>query len=287
MLLCDGDVSGDTGHMSDVDTLREPQRHAAVRRGARPRPATLAAPGRSRCGPRWPGRGGSWTSTSSWPSPSPTALVVVVDGVLVHEQYFHGTGAGDRLLGFSATKSALALLVGQAMDDGRLPRARYPRDRPGSRAGPQRVRRGEPAPAAHHDQRRRMARGLPRPGSPASQTAAAGGALARAGCGSHCWRSRRATRRAAGTPTARRTPWSWTGRGSGRPASPSRRRWPRCGRRSRRSGRPWSGWTSRRAGGVAMAGGSLAATARDWARHRHAADRRPLAGPAGGQPVLG
>jgi CubicO group peptidase (beta-lactamase class C family) len=50
-----------------------------------------------------------------------TALVVVVDGVLVHERYFHGTEAGDRLLGFSATKSALALVVGQAVDDGRLP----------------------------------------------------------------------------------------------------------------------------------------------------------------------
>jgi len=50
-----------------------------------------------------------------------TALLVVVDGVLVHEQYFHGTRAGDRILGNSATKSALALLVGRAVDDGRLP----------------------------------------------------------------------------------------------------------------------------------------------------------------------
>src|SRR5207244_3167037 len=50
-----------------------------------------------------------------------TALVVVVDGVLAYERYFHGIRTGDRLLGFSATKSALALLVGQAVDDGRLP----------------------------------------------------------------------------------------------------------------------------------------------------------------------
>jgi CubicO group peptidase (beta-lactamase class C family) len=50
-----------------------------------------------------------------------TALVVVVDGVLVHERYFHGTGPADRLTGFSATKSALALVTGQAVDDGRLP----------------------------------------------------------------------------------------------------------------------------------------------------------------------
>ncbi len=50
-----------------------------------------------------------------------TALLVVVDGVIVHEQYLHGTRAQDRLLGNSATKSALALLVGQAAGDGRLP----------------------------------------------------------------------------------------------------------------------------------------------------------------------
>jgi CubicO group peptidase (beta-lactamase class C family) len=41
--------------------------------------------------------------------------------VLVHERYLHGTLAEDRLLGNSATKSALALLVGQALDSGQLP----------------------------------------------------------------------------------------------------------------------------------------------------------------------
>lgn len=50
-----------------------------------------------------------------------TALVVVADGVIVREEYARGTGAGDRLLGNSATKSALALLAGQAVGDGRLP----------------------------------------------------------------------------------------------------------------------------------------------------------------------
>jgi len=49
-----------------------------------------------------------------------TAFLVVVDGALVHEQYLQGTRAQDRMLGNSATKSALALLVGQAVDDGRL-----------------------------------------------------------------------------------------------------------------------------------------------------------------------
>jgi CubicO group peptidase (beta-lactamase class C family) len=51
---------------------------------------------------------------------SATALVVVVDGVLVHEWYADGVAAGDRLLGNSATKSALALLTGIAVSDGRL-----------------------------------------------------------------------------------------------------------------------------------------------------------------------
>jgi CubicO group peptidase (beta-lactamase class C family) len=106
--------------MFDVDTLREPQRHqphAEVPAPA-PRPwptrpvslrATVAGAGRTM------GLDEFLAITVS------TALVVVVDGVLVHERYFHGTGAGDRLLGNSATKSALALLVGHAVDDGRLP----------------------------------------------------------------------------------------------------------------------------------------------------------------------
>jgi hypothetical protein len=50
-----------------------------------------------------------------------TALLVVVDGVLVCERYFGGAGPQDRLLGYSATKSVLALLVGLASDDGALP----------------------------------------------------------------------------------------------------------------------------------------------------------------------
>ncbi len=52
---------------------------------------------------------------------SATSLVVVVDGVLVHEWYADGVTADDRLLGNSATKSALALLTGVAVSDGRLP----------------------------------------------------------------------------------------------------------------------------------------------------------------------
>src|SRR6266702_7500709 len=111
--------------MSDVDTLREPQRHqphaevpAPVPRPWPTRPislqATVAGAGRTM------GLDEFLAVTVS------TALLVVVDGVLVDEQYFHGTRARDRLLGFSDTKSALALLVGQAVDDGRLPRLDTP-----------------------------------------------------------------------------------------------------------------------------------------------------------------
>lgn len=45
---------------------------------------------------------------------STTSLLVVVNGTVVHEEYFGSTGPGDRLPGFSATKSALAHLTGLA-----------------------------------------------------------------------------------------------------------------------------------------------------------------------------
>jgi CubicO group peptidase (beta-lactamase class C family) len=51
---------------------------------------------------------------------STTALLIVVDGVLRVERYAAGVAADDRLLGNSATKSALATLVGMALIDGRL-----------------------------------------------------------------------------------------------------------------------------------------------------------------------
>jgi CubicO group peptidase (beta-lactamase class C family) len=46
---------------------------------------------------------------------STTSLVVAVDGVLVYEQYAESFGVEDRLLGNSATKSALALVTGVAV----------------------------------------------------------------------------------------------------------------------------------------------------------------------------
>src|SRR5947199_4335267 len=106
--------------MLDADTLREPQRHrphaevpAPVPRPWPTQPVSLRA--------TVAGAGRTMDLDEFLAITVSTSLVVVVDGVLVHERYFHGTGAGDRLLGNSATKSALALLVGQAVDDGRLP----------------------------------------------------------------------------------------------------------------------------------------------------------------------
>jgi CubicO group peptidase (beta-lactamase class C family) len=52
---------------------------------------------------------------------SSTSLVVVVDGRLVHEWYTPSVSPGDRLLGNSATKSALAVVTGMAVRGGQLP----------------------------------------------------------------------------------------------------------------------------------------------------------------------
>ena len=49
-----------------------------------------------------------------------TALIVVVDGQVVHERYFLGTKSTDLLLGASMSKSVLARWSGQAATDGRL-----------------------------------------------------------------------------------------------------------------------------------------------------------------------
>ena len=55
-----------------------------------------------------------------WSVTSTTAMVVVVDGVVVYERYADGVAPTDRLLGNSATKSVLALLTGVAWADGSL-----------------------------------------------------------------------------------------------------------------------------------------------------------------------
>src|SRR5437667_8568935 len=106
--------------MFDVDTLHEPQRHQPYAEVAAPVPRpwpTRPVPLRATVA----GAGRIMDLDEFLAVTVTTALVVVVDGVLAYERYFHGIRTGDRLLGFSATKSALALLVGQAVDDGRLP----------------------------------------------------------------------------------------------------------------------------------------------------------------------
>jgi CubicO group peptidase (beta-lactamase class C family) len=105
--------------IADIETFREPQRsfHHVEVPAADPRPwptglrtldATIVGMGREM------GLAEFLDVTSA------TSLVVVVDGVLVHEWYVAEVTADDRLLGNSATKSALALLTGVAVSDGRL-----------------------------------------------------------------------------------------------------------------------------------------------------------------------
>jgi CubicO group peptidase (beta-lactamase class C family) len=104
----------------DVESFREPQRafhHVEV-------PAIAPSP--------WPtaevelavrivGAGREITLGEFVTRTSTTSLLVVVDGVLVHERYAAGISASDRLLGNSATKSALATLVGVAVGRGDIP----------------------------------------------------------------------------------------------------------------------------------------------------------------------
>jgi CubicO group peptidase (beta-lactamase class C family) len=64
---------------------------------------------------------GRWWSLEEWLAGTHgTSLVVVDRGVVVHEWYADGVSAGDLLLGASMSKSALAHLVGVAVGDGAL-----------------------------------------------------------------------------------------------------------------------------------------------------------------------
>jgi CubicO group peptidase (beta-lactamase class C family) len=101
----------------DVESFREPQRRFHHVDIAAPSPAP------------WPtseialavqivGAGRAMSLGDFVERTSTTSLLVVVDGVVVHERYAEGVAAGDRLLGNSATKSALALLVGVAVGAG-------------------------------------------------------------------------------------------------------------------------------------------------------------------------
>lgn len=106
--------------LQDLDMFREPQRgfhHVEVPAPA-PRPWPQAA---RRLDVRLVGAGREMGLADFLTMTSSTSLLVVVDGVLVHEWYADGVTGADRLLGNSATKSALALVTGVAVAHGHLP----------------------------------------------------------------------------------------------------------------------------------------------------------------------
>ena len=271
--------------MIDVDALREPQQHrphaevpAPVPRRWPTRPIPLRA--------TVAGAGRIMDLDEFLAATVSTALLVVVDGFLVHERYFHGTRAGDRLLGFSATKSALSLLVGQAVDDGRIPGLDTPVTDLVSELGSSgyagvslrqllTMTSGVGWREDYHD-----------PDSPASRL------LRRWRDGAGGLRESLLDMPAADPPGSRYaycTPDSlvldWAReRATGEPFPAA-------------LARLWSVLEAERPavvgldqpagqGGVAMAGGSLAASRSRLGPHRRTADRRQVAGPPGGQPLL-
>lgn len=104
---------------ADLDDFREPQRgfhHLEV-----PAPAPRPWPVDHRpLDVRIVGAGREMGLAKFLDLTSATSCVVVVDGVLVHEWYAAGVTAEDRLLGNSATKSALAHLTGLAVHRGHI-----------------------------------------------------------------------------------------------------------------------------------------------------------------------
>jgi CubicO group peptidase (beta-lactamase class C family) len=102
------------------DALRQPQRgfHHVEVQPANSRPWSQAPVSLE---PRIVGAGREMGLDEFVELTSTTSLVVVVDGVLVHERYAESVRAEDRLLGNSATKSALAVLTGLAVRRRSLP----------------------------------------------------------------------------------------------------------------------------------------------------------------------
>jgi len=105
--------------LSDLDVFREPQHgfsHVEV-----PSPAPAEWPRAERpLDVRVVGAGREMGLAEFLETTSSTSCVVIVDGVLVHEWYADGVTADDRLLGNSATKSALSLVTGIAVTRGQL-----------------------------------------------------------------------------------------------------------------------------------------------------------------------
>ncbi|MFF4253736.1 serine hydrolase domain-containing protein [Streptomyces sp. NPDC001663] len=99
---------------ADVDTLREPQRwyprSTEIAAAAPPEPWPRAVRPLSA---RITGAGRTMDLDEFLSLTHTTALVVIADGALVHERYAPGITPDDRLVGNSATKSVLAQLVGR------------------------------------------------------------------------------------------------------------------------------------------------------------------------------
>lgn len=105
--------------MPDLDLFREPQRgfhHVEV---PAPRPTPWAR-AEQELDADVVGAGRRMGIPEFLDVTSGTSLVVIVEGVVVHEWYAEGVGPDDRLLGNSATKSALALVTGLAVSRGQL-----------------------------------------------------------------------------------------------------------------------------------------------------------------------
>jgi CubicO group peptidase (beta-lactamase class C family) len=118
--VLEGCVMSNKPSFEDLDVFREPQRGFAHREVPAPAPRPWPREVRN-LEPRIVGAGREMGLAEFLAVTSATSLVVVVDGTLVHEWYAEGVSADDRLLGNSATKSALALLTGVAVARGRLP----------------------------------------------------------------------------------------------------------------------------------------------------------------------
>lgn len=93
------------GNFSDMGALF----HDAPMTLGDPRPSPLPAGARA----EMPGWLGNWQAERGV-----TGMVVLKDGAVVHEDYFHGTGPADRRVSWSVAKSFLAALMGVVLADG-------------------------------------------------------------------------------------------------------------------------------------------------------------------------
>lgn len=109
----------DNDRVLDIERFREPQRGMAAVTVPAPNPQPWLEK-RVDFDVVVTGAGRSMSLSDFLTTTSTTAFVVVVDGVLVHEWYADGVSPDDRLLGNSATKSALAHVTGAAVSEGRL-----------------------------------------------------------------------------------------------------------------------------------------------------------------------